>query len=84
MKGQYSEKTDVWSFGVTCVEILTREKPYPTENGVEVMTAVSKGEKHPDNIPEWTPIELKQFLIENCFAFEADNRTTFKVSWNFV
>ena len=25
----YSLKSDVWSFGVTVVEILTRDKPYP-------------------------------------------------------
>ena len=26
---KYSKKTDVWAFGVTCVEILTRQKPFP-------------------------------------------------------
>jgi serine/threonine protein kinase len=27
-KKKYSEKSDVWSFGVTCYEILTQNQPY--------------------------------------------------------
>lgn len=35
---KYSEKSDVWSFGVTCIEILTRESPYPGMDAVQVIT----------------------------------------------
>ena len=34
----YSEKTDIWAFGITMLEILTREKPYGDKNPLSVVT----------------------------------------------
>jgi serine/threonine protein kinase len=36
---RYSLKSDVWSFAVTIVEILTREKPYPEMQPLQVVSA---------------------------------------------
>ena len=38
----YSEKTDVWAFGITMLEILTREKPYGDKNPLSVVTEGKK------------------------------------------
>ena len=73
----YSEKTDVWAFGVTMVEIFTREAPYPNEGRVAVAAMVSKGELIP-NIPDWLSTEMQQFLKTKCFAFQMEDRATFK------
>ena len=81
-KREYSEKTDVWSFGITIIEILTRESPYPNKTRVEVITSVSKGELPIEFNEEWSNEATKQFLKEKCFAFDANQRSSFKVNLN--
>ena len=79
--GEYSEKTDVWSFGITVIEILTRKAPYPNKTTSEIISAISKQQLPIEwNEEEWTTNEkVKQFLIEKCFAFDANQRPSFKV-----
>ena len=35
---RYSLKSDVWAYGVTIVEILTHEKPYPDLPALQVVS----------------------------------------------
>ena len=35
-KRVYSFKSDIWSYGILCIEVLTRDDPYPGINLVEV------------------------------------------------
>ena len=53
----YSEKTDVWAFGVTMIEILSRSTPYGDENPV---TAAALG---------FLPFLYKFFFFEFWFFF---------------
>ena len=76
--GEYSEKTDVWSFGITVIEILTRKAPYPNKTTSQVITAVSKGESIIE-YPDWLNQQMKQFLIEKCFVFDPKQRSNFSV-----
>ena len=36
--GVFSEKTDIWAFGITMLEILTRERPYGDKNPISAAT----------------------------------------------
>ena len=33
---KYSFKSDIWSFGIVCIEILTRNIPYPQMKPIDV------------------------------------------------
>ena len=78
---EYSEKTDVWSFGITVIEIFTREVPYPNKTTSEIISAISKQQLPIEwNEEEWSANdEVKQLLLEKCFAFDANQRSSFKV-----
>ena len=56
----YSEKTDVWAFGVTMIEILSRSTPYGDENPV---TAAALG------FFPFFYFKKNLFLILFCFQF---------------
>ncbi len=78
----YSTKSDVWAFGVTMLEILTRQEPYPHLTGVEVVVGVATGKLQPqipqlgDNISKVHPKLLQ--LIHRCFNPNPDMRPSFE------
>jgi len=73
----YSTKSDVWSYGVTLVEILTSgQDPYPGIDPVEAATAVMQEGLCP-TIPGHCPIKLGQ-LLHDCFSRNPDPRPEFK------
>jgi len=72
---KYSEKTDVWSFGVTLFEIVARDNPYPGLDLLQVATRVSKGELAPSLPSTAHPFFHK--LLGLCCAFDPKERLTF-------
>jgi len=80
-KGIYSSKSDCWSFGVLCIEILSDGKPpFPELSVAEFALKFHKDElasKMKYQIPKGTPTSLTD-VVELCFEIEADNRPTFK------
>ena len=73
---QYSPKSDVYAYGVTCTEILTRDEPYPGAAPVNVAVAVIRDGLRPA-IPDWCP-QMLQELIWRCLDAMPDPRPSMK------
>lgn len=72
----YSFKSDVWSFGVTLIEIFIRGDPYPDMDSVQVALAVGNQKlTHP--LPETITSKYKE-VVQSCFAFKPEDRPTMK------
>eukprot|EP01122_Echinamoeba_exundans_P005311 TRINITY_DN15475_c0_g1_i1.p1 TRINITY_DN15475_c0_g1~~TRINITY_DN15475_c0_g1_i1.p1 ORF type:complete len:469 (-),score=84.93 TRINITY_DN15475_c0_g1_i1:368-1774(-) len=78
----YSEKSDVWSYGVTLYEIAMCREPYEhmdmlqiavkvRDEGFNVLQTVTKEAEA--KLPEWM-----QKIMAQCFAQDPSNRPTFK------
>jgi len=75
----YSEKTDVYSFGLFLYEMIARSQPYPGLNPIEV---VAPGVSRMDSplrpiVPNSCPREWGD-LITECWSAQPDKRPTMK------
>jgi len=74
--GRYGEKSDVWSFGIVCWEIMTRGAiPYPTVEAIDILHYLEEGKRM--DKPQCCPTKLYE-LISECWQHEADDRPTFE------
>jgi serine/threonine protein kinase len=71
----YNEKADVYSYGIICWELLTRECPYDGMSAIQCALAVLNRDKRPE-IPKWCPPALHA-LIKACVKKEPTMRPTF-------
>eukprot|EP01117_Protostelium_nocturnum_P005639 TRINITY_DN2038_c0_g1_i1.p1 TRINITY_DN2038_c0_g1~~TRINITY_DN2038_c0_g1_i1.p1 ORF type:complete len:1760 (-),score=518.87 TRINITY_DN2038_c0_g1_i1:119-5398(-) len=75
LKREYSNKSDVWSFGVVIWEILTVSDPFPECSAVEAAILVSHQRQHLP-IPTNAPPKLAQ-LMSDCWKFLPEERPDF-------
>eukprot|EP00243_Klebsormidium_subtile_P003289 TRINITY_DN16641_c0_g1_i1.p1 TRINITY_DN16641_c0_g1~~TRINITY_DN16641_c0_g1_i1.p1 ORF type:complete len:556 (+),score=117.73 TRINITY_DN16641_c0_g1_i1:123-1790(+) len=74
--GPYSGKSDVYSFAMTCFEILSGSVPFSTlKTDVAVMRAVDRGVR--PELPESCPAELRA-LVESCWQHDHRARPSFE------
>jgi len=74
---QYSNKSDVWSYGVVIFEILTRKEPYEDQTPVEAATNVTHGlklELPPKEVANWPDFAA---LMLQCLEFKVADRPSF-------
>jgi len=67
--------SDIYSYAVTCFEILTSESPFAeAENQADVRAAVKEGKR--PHLPDSLPTSLRS-LIRRCWDADASNRPSF-------
>uniref|UniRef100_A0A8D2L4B0 Tyrosine-protein kinase n=1 Tax=Varanus komodoensis TaxID=61221 RepID=A0A8D2L4B0_VARKO len=74
--GSFTIKSDVWSFGVLLMEIITYGRtPYPGMSHMEVIRALERGYRMP--CPEGCPREFYEVMMR-CWEKQPENRPTFE------
>eukprot|EP01122_Echinamoeba_exundans_P010175 TRINITY_DN3748_c0_g2_i4.p1 TRINITY_DN3748_c0_g2~~TRINITY_DN3748_c0_g2_i4.p1 ORF type:complete len:1840 (-),score=297.70 TRINITY_DN3748_c0_g2_i4:39-5558(-) len=80
---KYSEKTDVWAYGCTLIELATGELPFPSKSVMDVFMAVKDQATPMDEVPPNLPAWLMK-TMQKCFARNAKDRATFEELVAFI
>jgi thousand and one amino acid protein kinase len=71
-EGQYDGKVDVWSLGITCIELAERKPPYFNMNAMAALYHIAQNEPPTLQSSEWSDI-FKHF-VEYCLQKSPANR----------
>lgn len=74
-KKNYTEKADVYSYGIILWELITRQMPFGNVEAFTIPLMVSRGER--PEIPKDCPLEWKK-LIKSCWHQKSQMRPSFK------
>jgi serine/threonine protein kinase len=72
---KFSEKSDVWMFGCTVVELTTRKEPHPDMPSMQAGTQTIMNGLTPSFPPDAPPAMVQ--VLQQCFLFSPDDRPTF-------
>lgn len=72
----YNEKADVFSYGIICWELLSRQCPYEGMTAIQCALAVLNRNQRPE-IPKWCPPALHA-VIRSCLKKNPDERPSFE------
>ncbi|KAH0793556.1 TKL family protein kinase [Histomonas meleagridis] len=78
----YTNKVDVYAFGIMMWEMLTETAPFQGKDGIQIAIAVSQNQERPA-FPENTPSEIKQF-INALWNQDPNKRPTFEQAYNAI
>jgi len=74
----YSAASDCWAFGITLIEVYTRQAPYPDKDAVRVATTISSQEDSPVNyIPSHLSPPIAE-ILRACFSWKPEKRPSFE------
>ena len=74
-ENKFTQKSDVYSYAMTCYEIATRERPWMGLNEAQISRTVVDKRRRPD-LPASTPAFLVD-LIQACWTHDPKDRPTF-------
>ena len=78
--GKFSQKSDVWAFGVTMWEIfaLAKEQPYNNMSDKQIIEDALRGKNRMTLAkPDMCPLEVYKIMLE-CWAHNSEQRATFE------
>ena len=78
--GKFSQKSDVWAFGVTMWEIYTlaKEQPYGDMSDKQIIEDALRGKNRKTLArPDMCPLEVYKIMLE-CWAHNPEQRATFE------
>ena len=84
--GKFSQKSDVWAFGVTMWEIFTlaKEQPYSDMSDKQVIEDALKGKNRKIlSKPDMSPLEVYKIMLE-CWAHNSEQRATFEALFQLL
>lgn len=67
-EGQYDGKVDVWSLGITCIELAERKPPYFNMNAMSALYHIAQNESPTLSSSEWSDV-FKHF-VEACLQVQ--------------
>ncbi|XP_026740353.1 serine/threonine-protein kinase Tao isoform X2 [Trichoplusia ni] len=75
-EGQYDGKVDVWSLGITCIELAERKPPYFNMNAMSALYHIAQNDsptlQYVLQAPEWT--DTFRYFVEACLQKNPQDR----------
>lgn len=73
-EGQYDGKVDVWSLGITCIELAERKPPYFNMNAMSALYHIAQNDAPTLQAHEWT--DVFRSFVEVCLKKSPIDRPT--------
>ncbi|XP_071516980.1 serine/threonine-protein kinase Tao isoform X2 [Panulirus ornatus] len=73
-EGQYDGKVDVWSLGITCIELAERKPPYFNMNAMSALYHIAQNDAPKMSAPDWS--KDFQHFVESCLQKSPPDRPT--------
>ncbi|CAK9292401.1 unnamed protein product [Gordionus sp. m RMFG-2023] len=83
-EGHYDSKSDIWSIGITCIELAERKPPYFNMNAMSALYHIAQSKSPPtltksnvagkENLYDWS-LDFRNF-VESCLNKNPEHRLT--------
>ncbi|XP_075213390.1 serine/threonine-protein kinase Tao [Lycorma delicatula] len=73
-EGQYDGKVDVWSLGITCIELAEKKPPYFNMNAMSALYHIAQNDSPVLQSPEWS--DVFRHFVASCLQKNPAERPT--------